>query len=79
MNKVEKYLVLNYDIAEFNSPKKKVTLVLTFMQGPEVEEWTRGMLQWIQQIDDQSNTDDIWRVFVIDLTNESSLSDDKEL
>ncbi len=44
MNEVEKYLTLNYDVAGFNSPKKKVALVLTFMQGPEVEEWTRGML-----------------------------------
>jgi len=40
MNEVEKYLTLNNDIAGFNSPKKKVVLVLTFMQGPEVEEWT---------------------------------------
>jgi len=44
MSEVEKYLTLNYDVAGFNSPKKKVALVLTFMQGPEVEEWTRGML-----------------------------------
>ncbi len=64
MNEVEKYLVLNYDVTGFNSPKKKVTLILTFMQGPEVEEWTRGMLQWIQQIDDQSNMDDIWHIFL---------------
>ncbi len=63
MNEVEKYLTLNDDIAGFKSPKKKVILVLTFMQGPEVEEWTRGMLQWIQQIADESNTNDIWRVF----------------
>ncbi len=63
MNKVEKYLTLNYDVAGFNSPKKKVVLVLTFMQGPEVEEWTRGMLQWIQQIPDESNTDHVWHVF----------------
>ncbi len=64
MNEVDKYLTLNYNMAGFNSPKKKVTLVLTFMQRPEVEEWTRGILQWIQQIDDQSNTDDVWRVFL---------------
>src|SRR6266436_2662853 len=63
MNEVEKYLTLNYDVAGFNSPKKKVVLVLTFMQGPEVEEWTRRMLQWIQQIPDESNTDHVWRVF----------------
>ncbi len=63
MNEVKKYLTLNYDIVGFNSPKKKVVLVLTFMQGPKVEEWTQGMLQWIQQIDDQSNTDNIWRIF----------------
>ncbi len=63
MNEVEKYLTLNYDVAGFNSPKKKVVLVLTFMQGPEVEEWTCRMLQWIQQIPDESNTDHVWRVF----------------
>ena len=63
MNEVEKYLTLNYNIAGFNSPKKKVVLILMFMQGPEVEEWTRGMLQWIQQIDDQSNMDNVWRIF----------------
>ncbi len=63
MNEVEKYLTLNDDVAGFRSPKKKVVLVLTFMQGPEVEEWTRGMLQWIQQIPNHSNTDDVWRVF----------------
>ncbi len=63
MNEVEKYLTLNYDVTGFNSPKKKVVLVLTFMQGSEVEEWTRGMLQWIQQIPDESNTDHVWCVF----------------
>ncbi len=63
MNEVEKYLTLNYNVAGFNSPKKKVVLVLTFMQGPEVEEWTRRMLQWIQQIPDESNTDHVWCVF----------------
>ncbi len=64
MNKVKKYLTLNDDIAGFNSPKKKVALILTFMQAPEVEEWTRGILQWIQQIDNHSNTDDVWHVFL---------------
>ena len=63
MNEVDKYLMLNDDIAGFKSPKKKVILVLTFMQGSEVEEWTRGMLQWIQQIPDESNTEFVWRVF----------------
>ncbi len=63
MNEVEKYLTLNDNVAGFKSPKKKVVLVLTFMQGPKVEEWTHGMLQWIQQIPDESNTDFVWRVF----------------
>src|SRR6266446_1969372 len=63
MNEVEKYLTLNDDVAGFKSPKKKVVLVLTFMQGPEVEEWTCGMLQWIQQIPDESNTEFVWHVF----------------
>jgi len=64
INEVDKYLTLNDDVAGFNSPRKKVILVLTFMQGPEVEEWTRGMLQWIQQINNQSNTDDVWHIFL---------------
>src|SRR6266436_4844367 len=63
MNEVEKYLTLSYDVTGFNSPKKKVILILMFMQGPEVEEWTRGMLQWIQQIPDESNTNHVWCVF----------------
>ncbi len=63
MNEVEKYLTLNDDVAGFKSPKKKVVLVLTFMQGPKVEEWTHGMLQWIQQIPDESNTGHVWCVF----------------
>src|SRR6266404_687303 len=63
MNEVEKYLTINEDVAGFKSPKKKVVLVLTFMQGSEVEEWTCGMLQWIQQIPDESNTNHVWRVF----------------
>jgi len=63
MNEVEKYLTLNDDVAGFKSPKKKVVLVLMFMQGPKVEEWTRGMLQWIQQIPDESNPDFVWCVF----------------
>src|SRR6266436_4141863 len=63
MNEVEKYLTLNDDVAGFKSPKKKVILVLTFMQGPEVKEWTRAMLQWIQQIHDHSNTKDVWQIF----------------
>ncbi len=63
MNEVDKYLTLNDDVAGFKSPKKKVVLVLTFMQGPKVEEWTCGMLQWVQQIPDESNTDFIWHVF----------------
>src|SRR6266436_2851646 len=59
----EKYLMLNAAIAGFKSPKKQVVLGLTFMQGPEVEEWTRGMLQWIQQIPDESNTEFVGRLF----------------
>jgi len=59
INEVKKYLTLNYDVVGFNFLKKKVALVLTFMQGPEVEEWTRGILQWIQQVDNQSNMEDI--------------------
>jgi len=64
INEVDKYLTLNDNVAGFNSPRKKVILVLTFMQGPEVEEWTRGMLQWIQQINNQSNTDNVWHIFL---------------
>src|SRR6266403_5422102 len=35
ISKVEEYLLLNDNVAGFNSPKKKVALTLTFMQGAE--------------------------------------------
>ncbi len=49
ISKVEEYLLLNDDVAGFNSPKKKVALTLTFMQGPEVAEWTKGVRAWLLQ------------------------------
>jgi len=36
--KVEEYLLLNDDVAGFNSLKKKVALTLTFMQSAKVAE-----------------------------------------
>jgi len=64
--KVEEYLLLNNDVAGFNSPKKKVALTLTFMQGPKVAEWTRGVRAWLLQLTPAQNTEDIWNEFLIE-------------
>ena len=64
--KVEEYLLLNNDVAGFNSPQKKVTLTLMFMQGPEVAEWTHGIRAWLLQLTPAQNTDNIWTEFLVE-------------
>ena len=64
--KVEEYLLLNDDVAGFNSPKKKVALMLTFMQGPKVAEWTKGVRAWLLQFTPAQNTNDIWNEFLVE-------------
>ncbi len=66
--KVEEYLLLNDDVAGFNSPKKKVALTLTFMQGPEVAEWTKGVRAWLLQFTPAQNTEDLWNEFLVEFT-----------
>jgi len=66
ISKVEEYLLLNDDVAGFNSPKKKVALTLTFMQGAEVAEWTRGVRAWLLQLTPTQNTEDIWNEFLVE-------------
>jgi len=66
ISKVEEYLLLNDDVAGFNSPKKKVTLTLMFMQGPEVAEWTKGVRAWLLQFTPAQNTEDIWNEFLVE-------------
>jgi len=63
---VEEYLLLNDDVAGFNSPKKKVALTLTFMQGPKKAEWTRGIRAWLLQLTLAQNTEDIWNEVLIE-------------
>ncbi len=64
--KVEEYLLLNDNVAGFNSPKKKVALTLTFMQGPEVAEWTKGVRAWLLQFTPAQNTEDLWNEFLVE-------------
>ncbi len=59
-------VLLNDDIAGFNSPKKKVTLTLTFMQGPKVAEWTKGVRAWLLQFIPAQNTEDLWNEFLVE-------------
>ncbi len=63
---MEEYLLLNDDVAGFNSPKKKVALTLMFMQGPEVAEWTKGVRAWLLQFTPAQNTEDIWNEFLVE-------------
>ncbi len=63
ISKVEEYLLLNDNVVGFNSPKKKVTLTLTFMQGPKVAEWTHGVRAWLLQLtlaQNQKASQKIW-------------------
>ncbi len=65
ISKVEEYLLLNDNVAGFNSPKKKVALTLMFMQGPEVAKWTKGVRAWLLQFTPAQNTKDLWNEFLV--------------
>ena len=51
IKEVKAYFRVNEDVAEFNSPIKKVAFTLTLIKGDEVAGWVRDMGIWIDGLD----------------------------
>jgi hypothetical protein len=61
---VKMYFRVNEDVAGMNSPKRRIAIVLTLMEGPNVAGWKRDMGTWINSLDPADNIPAIWNQFL---------------
>jgi hypothetical protein len=65
INEVETYLLLNQDVAGFNSPIKKASFAITLITGPEVAGWKRQVSKWLKGLNIQTqNVPAVWTTFL---------------
>jgi hypothetical protein len=57
------YLLANEEVAGFNSPRRQVAMALTYIQGPRVERWRGGIVNWLRGLDPADNAQAIWDHF----------------
>jgi hypothetical protein len=48
MNELLGYLLLNHSVLGFESPIRQVTMALTLIKGPRVDQWVRDMTTWLR-------------------------------
>ena len=65
LDTLKAYFCLNHQVPAFNLYLTRITLALTLIQGPLVQEWTRTIGDWLDDRDplreDKRNT---WDQFV---------------
>ena len=49
------YLMLNQDIAGYNSPMKKVAQALSLIMGDQTKGWVRDLIGWLKSLDPALN------------------------
>ena len=65
IKEVKGYLHLNWDVAGFNSPMKKVVFTLMLMKGPKVANWVKTMGDIIEGLDPLvNNIPAVWTTFL---------------
>ena len=64
MNELLGYLLLNTNVAGFESPIRQVALALTLIKGPHVDQWVRNMTTWLHGLDPvNDNILQVWDYF----------------
>src|SRR5216683_720139 len=64
MNELLGYLLLNANVAGFESPIRQVALALTLIKGPRVDQWVRNIMTWLQSLDPiNDNVPQVWDYF----------------
>ncbi len=64
MNKLLGYLLLNANVAGFESPIRQVALALTLIKGPRVDQWVQNMTTWLRSLDPiNDNVPRVWDYF----------------
>ena len=65
IEEVKGHLCLNQDVAEFNSPMKKVVFTLTHIKGPKIANWVKTMEETIEGLDPLvDNIPAVWTTFL---------------
>jgi hypothetical protein len=60
----------NEDVAGMNSPKRRIAIVLTLMEGQNVAGWKRDMGNWIDSLDPADNIPAIWDQFLYEFSQQ---------
>ncbi len=64
MNELLGYLLLNANVAGFESPIRQVALALTLIKGPRVDQWVQNMTTWLRGLDPvNDNVPRVWDYF----------------
>jgi len=65
INGVQAYIRLNREVPGFNSPMKKIALVLTLMQGDKVADWANDIGQVLDELNPTTdNIPALWTTFL---------------
>ena len=58
------YLLVNYDIPALTSFIKRITIALTCIKGPEVNQWTQQQLKWLTTLQPADDTNNTYQQFI---------------
>ena len=58
------YLLVNYDIPALTSFIKRITIALTCIKGPEVNQWTQQQLEWLMTPQPADNNNVTYQQFI---------------
>jgi len=69
IEEVKSYFHVNYDVAGFNSPMKRMAFTLILIKGPDVAEWTRNMGEVLDALDPLvDNIPAVWDQFLYEFS-----------
>ena len=65
LSQLHHFYLTNLGVPEFQSWIRKVVIATTYIQGPLVDGWVEGIIDWISQLNPQTdNIKDIWDQFL---------------
>ena len=65
LSQLRRFYLANLGVPEFQSWIRKVVIATTYIQGPLVDGWIEGIIDWISQLNPQTDDiEDIWDQFL---------------
>ena len=59
------YLLVNYDVPALTSFIKRITITLTCIKGPEVNQWTQQQLEWLMTLQPADDNNATYQQFIV--------------